>query len=135
MSTKQNKAILQRIFSELNRGNFNILDEIFAEDFADRYPAPGEIPTREGFKQVLAGTHKTFPDWHFTIEDIIAEEDRVAYRFSMRGTDTGGFMGMPPTGKQVGYVAIGILRFANGKVVERWAVYDSLTLFNQLGLV
>ena len=62
MPTEQNKSMLKRIFSELNKGNFNVIDELFAEDFVDRYPAPGETPTKEGFKQFLAGTHKSFPD-------------------------------------------------------------------------
>jgi ketosteroid isomerase-like protein len=81
MSAKENKAILQRLFKEFNQGNLNVLDELFAEDFVDRYPVPGETPNKEGFKQFLAGTHKTFPDWHWSLEDIIAEGDKVAYHW------------------------------------------------------
>jgi steroid delta-isomerase-like uncharacterized protein len=135
MSTEQNKAMLKRIFSELNKGNFNVIDELFAEDFVDRYPAPGETPNKEGFKQFLSGTHKSFPDWRWSLEDILAEGDKVAYRFTMHGTDKGGYIGLPPTGKKVSFAGIGILRFANGKVLERWTIADSMTLLHQLGLV
>ena len=135
MSTEQNKSMLKRIFSELNKGNINVIDELFAEDFVDRYPAPGETPTKEGFKQFLSGTHKSFPDWRWSLEDILAEGDKVAYRFTMKGTDKGGYIGVPPTGKKVSFAGVGILRFANGKVLERWTIADSLTLLHQLGLV
>ena len=135
MSTEQNKSMLKRIFSELNKGNFNVIDELFAEDFVDRYPVPGETPNKEGFKQFLAGTHRSFPDWHWSVEDILAEGDKVAYRFTMHGTDKGGFIGLPPTGKKVSLTGIGILRFANSKIVERWTIADSMTLLRQLGAV
>jgi len=135
MSTQQNKAILKRFISEVNKGNFDVMDELFAEDFVDRYPAHGETPNREGVKRVLAGSRNTFPDFHWSLEDIIAEGDKVAYRLTMQGTDTGGFTGMPPTGKKVSFTGISILRFANGKAVERWYIGDNMTLLHQLGLV
>jgi steroid delta-isomerase-like uncharacterized protein len=135
MSTQQNKSMLKRIISELNKGNLNVIDELFAEDFVDRYPAPGETPNKEGFKEYQAGIPKSFPDMHVSLEDIIGEGDKVAYRVTIQGTDTGGSMGMPPTGKEVNFAAIGILRFANGKVVERWTIFDSMAPLHQLGLL
>ena len=135
MSTEQNKAMLKRIFSGLNKGNFNVIDELFAEDFVDRYPVPGETPNKEGFKIATASLRKTSPDMHWGLEDIIAEGDKVAYRFIMQGTDKGGYGGMPPTGKKVDFAGVGILRFANGKVIERWTIGDSMTLLHQLGLL
>lgn len=92
MSTKQNKVILKRFISEVNKGNFDVMDELFAEDFVDRYPAHGETPNREGVKRVLAGSRNTFPDFHWSLEDILAEGDKVAYRFTMKGTDKGGYI-------------------------------------------
>jgi steroid delta-isomerase-like uncharacterized protein len=135
MSAKQNKAILKRLFSEFNKGNINVIDELFTEDFVDRYPQLGEIPNKEGFKQAFADIRKTFPDWHLSLEDIIAEGEKVAYRFTMQGTDKGGYMGMPATGKKINYTSVGILRFANGKLAERWTLADSMTFMHQLGLV
>jgi len=135
MSAKQNEAILKRIFEELNKGNVYIVNELFTEDFVDRYPVPGETPDREGFKQFLAGLHKSFPDWRWNIEDIFSEGDKVAYRFTMQGTDRGGYIGMPPTGKKINFAGIGILRFDNSKVAERWTIGDSMALLYQLGII
>jgi steroid delta-isomerase-like uncharacterized protein len=135
MSAKQNEAILQHIFKELNKGNIDIVDELFADDFVDRYPVPGETPDREGFKQFLSGLHKSFPDWRWNLEDIFSEGDKVAYRFTMKGTDKGGYIGLPPTGKKINFAGIGILRFANSKVAERWTIGDSMTLLHQLGII
>jgi steroid delta-isomerase-like uncharacterized protein len=135
MSAKGNKSILHLIFNELNKGNVNIVDELFTEDFVDRYPVPGETPDREGFKQFLAGLHKSFPDWRWNLEDIFSERDKVAYRFTMQGTDKGGYIGLPPTGREIRFAGIAILRFANSKVVERWTIGDSMTLLHQLGVI
>jgi len=135
MLEKQNKDIVRRLFKELNKGNFDVFDEIFAEDFIDRYPAGGETPTKEGLKQYIVSTCKPFPDFHWSPEDIIAEGDKVVCRLMMQGTETGGFMGMPPTGNKVIFAGVSIFRFANNKVVERWYVGDNMTLFRQLGLV
>jgi steroid delta-isomerase-like uncharacterized protein len=135
MSVEGNKAILQHIFKELNKGNIDIVDELFTEDFVDRYPAPGETPNKEGFKQFLSGLHKSFPDWRWSLEDIFSERDKVAYRFTMQGTDKGGYIGLPLTGREIRFAGIGILRFANSKVVERWTIGDSMTLLHQLGVI
>jgi steroid delta-isomerase-like uncharacterized protein len=135
MPQTQNKDIVRHLFRELNGGNFGVFDKIFAEDFVDRYPVPGETPNREGLKRLLAGMHDTFPDWHWSLNDMLAEGDKIAYRSAMKGTDKGGYIGMPPTGKKVTFAGVGILRFANGKVVERWTIGDSMTLMHQLGLV
>jgi len=135
MTLKQNKDIVRHLFRELNKGNFAVFDELFAEDFVDRYPVPGEMPNRENLKRLLAGMHDTFPDWHWGLKDVLTEGDKVAYRSEMKGTDTGGYIGMPPTGKKVSFAGVGMFRFANGKVVERWTIGDSMTLMHQLGLL
>ena len=135
MSTEENKAIVSRLFEELNKGNLDILDQIFAPDFVNHHPAPGMTPDKEGVKQFIANMHNTFPDYRWNVEDLIAEEDKVVYRFTMHGTDTGGIMGMPPTGKKVVVEAIGIQRFSNGKVTERWNIGDSLGMLQQLGII
>jgi steroid delta-isomerase-like uncharacterized protein len=127
--------LLRHIFKELNKGNIDMVDELFTEDFADRYPAPGETPDREGFKQFLSGLHKSFPDWRWSLEDFFSEGDKIAYRFTMKGTDKGGYIGLPPTGREINFAGIGILRFAGGKVVERWTIGDSMALLHQLGIL
>jgi predicted ester cyclase len=79
--------------------------------------------------------HEAFPDIHFTIEDQIAEGDRVVTRWTARATHTGPFQGMPPTGRQVRMAATDVDRIANGKVVECWSQMDDLSLMQQLGVV
>ena len=135
MSIEENKAIVRRLFEEMNRGNLDAADEIFADDFVNHSPGPGGTPDREGLKQYIARIHASFPDYHYHVEDMIAEGDKVVYRFLMSGTDTGGIMGMPPTGKQVKAESIGILRFAHGKAVERWNIPDTLGMLQQLGIM
>ena len=76
-----------------------------------------------------------FPDFHMAIEDLIAEDDKVVGRFTQTGTHRGEFMGAAPTGRQVGFTEIAIVRIAGGKVVESWFQPDMLSLYQQLGLV
>jgi len=138
MSTEQNKAAARRIYDEcFSKGNLAAIDELFDPGFTDHNPTvPNQPQGAEGFRQVVTTFRHTFPDLHFTVEDVVAEGDKVVARFNATGTDTGGFMGMPPTGRGGSPVAgIDVLRFANGKVVERWGVVDFLGLMQQLGLV
>ena len=117
MSTEQNKAAERRIIAELNAGNMDIVDELFAPDFVYHLagmPAQG----REDFKQLLGTTYSAFPDWHMTEDDMIAEGDKVVTRATDSGTHLGTFLGMAPTGKPFKYSKVLIARFENGKEVE-----------------
>jgi steroid delta-isomerase-like uncharacterized protein len=97
---------------------------------------PGEeIHGREGIKQFYATLRAAFPDIHFTIEDQIAEGDRVVTRWTARATHTGEYQGIPPTGKQFSLTGIDIDRIANGKVVECWPIADELGVLQQLGVI
>ena len=78
---------------------------------------------------------KAFPDLHLTVEDMIAEGDKVVTRFTSRGTQTGAFMGIPPTGKQVTVSSIVIARIADGKIVEEWGLDDQMGMLQQLGVI
>jgi steroid delta-isomerase-like uncharacterized protein len=137
MSTEQNKAAARRIYDEcFNKGNLAAVDELVDPGTTDHNPTiPNQAPGAEGFKQLLTTFRTSFPDLHFTVEDIIAEGDKVVVRWTSTGTDTGGFAGMPPTGITAGTSGIDTLRFANGKVVERWGVVDFLSLLQQLGVI
>lgn len=135
MSTEIHKATLRRLDDEVfNKGNLSIIDEVVAEDFVNHDPFPGEPPGREGFKQVATMLRAAFSDLHLTHEEMIAEGDIVAERFTMRGTHTGPFLGLPPTGRQVTMRGIDMLRFVDGKVVARWARTDDLGLMHQLNV-
>jgi predicted ester cyclase len=133
MSTESNKVILRRLDDEVfNHGNLSIIDEAVSADFVNHDPFPGEPPGREGFKQIVTMLRAAFSDLHLTHEEMIAEGDLVAERFTMRGTHTGTFLGFSPTGRQVTMRGIDVLQFADGKVVARWARTDELGLMHQL---
>ena len=134
--SEENKAIARRLFGEgINEGNLSVADELVAPDFINHNPARGATPDREGLKQYVTMLRSAFPDLHGTIEDQIAEGDKVVLRMTFRGTHRGKLMGIPPTGKELAVIAIGIFRFAGGKIVERWAITDELGMMQQLGVI
>ncbi|MBM3235632.1 ester cyclase [Candidatus Poribacteria bacterium] len=129
-----NKATVQRMIAEVwNQGKLSVVDEVFDADYILHDPAwPMEVRGPEGFKQYVAAMLGPFPDTYFTIEDIIAEGDKVAVRYTALGTHQGEFMSIPPTGKQITITGITIHRFADGKFVESWFSYDMLGFMQQL---
>ncbi len=136
MSLEENKAIELRFFEEVvNKGNLAVIDELVAANFVDRCALPGVEPDREGYKQFFAMAHSAFPDFHSTLEDMIAEGDKVVQRFTARGTHKGEWMGIAPTGKQIEIGGIAIHRLAGGKIVEDWASMDMLGAMQQLGVI
>lgn len=133
MSAEQNKALIHRMYEEVhNKGNLDVLDEITATDFIDHNLAPGLPSGLDGVKQLFTMFHSAFPDFHVTVEDMLAEGDKVVSRITMGGTHKGEFMGIPPTGKEVSVEVIDILRIAGGKAVERWGIFDQLGMMQQL---
>jgi steroid delta-isomerase-like uncharacterized protein len=139
MSTEANKAVARRTYETFNTavrtGNFGALEEVLAANTVDHNPTPGQAPGLEGVKQVFGMFRTAFPDLRFTVEDIIAEGDKVVSRITAHGTHKGDFQGIPPTGKQTTQTGIDILRIAGGKVVERWGEFDNLGLMQQIGVV
>jgi steroid delta-isomerase-like uncharacterized protein len=134
MTMEANKASARRFVDEVvNRGNLALIDELLAPDLVDHAASPGVPPNREGAKTFFAMLRGAFPDLHVTIDDQIAEGDRVVLRTTTHGTMKGEFAGMPPSGKSATWATVHILRFANGKTVEHWAVDDRLSMLQQLG--
>jgi steroid delta-isomerase-like uncharacterized protein len=134
MTTEANKASARRFVDEvINRGNLAFIDELLAPDFVNHAAAPGVPPTREGAKTFFAMLRGAFPDLHATIDDQIAEGDKVVQRITSHGTMKGEFAGMSPSGKSAAWPSVHIIRFANGKEVEHWAVTDQLSMLQQLG--
>lgn len=120
MSTEENKAIARRLIEEAwNQGNLAAVDELLAHDHVPHHSLIGEQPpSRELYKQFIVRTRTAFPDLHATIEDQIAEGDKVVTRWSVQGTHHGRFRGYSPTGKQMRVTGIVIDRIVGGKVVE-----------------
>jgi steroid delta-isomerase-like uncharacterized protein len=135
-SEGENKAISRRADEELfNRGNLDVADELFTPDFVYHDPGGGELRGPENVKGYAAMLRAAFPDLHQTIEDQIAEGDKVAYRWTARGTHEGELMGIAPTSKRVTFTGIAVARLADGKIQEIWENYDALGMMQQLGVV
>ena len=132
--SEENKALCRRLVEEgWNKHNLALLDELYA-DCVYYNPATGEIKG-EALKQFLASMLAAFPDIRFTIEDLVAEGDKVVTRWSCTGTHQGEFMGLAPTGKQLTPSALDIFRIVEGKVVEERVEFDTLRFFQQLGAI
>lgn len=136
MASSDNKAIVARFYDEvLNQRRIAVLDEIAAEDYVEHDPFPGQGNGLADLKARVAGFHAAFNPLHFTVQDVIASEDRVVVRWTNAGTDSGGFMGMPPTGKEFGIAGVDIHLVRNGRLSEHWHVVDLLAQMQQLGLI
>jgi steroid delta-isomerase-like uncharacterized protein len=137
MSAEDNKALVRRYCEEAwNKHNPAVVDQIYATDFVDRSPdIPGIPHTRDGLKQFMGVYLRAFPDANMTIEDQLVEGDRVVTRWTGRGTQTGQFMDMPPSGKKVAVPGVQIDRFSGGKIVEEWTLFDQLGMLQQLGAI
>jgi steroid delta-isomerase-like uncharacterized protein len=136
MSTEANKELVRRYQEAHNTNNLDALNDIVAEDLVAHSLMPGVPQGLEGGKMVHQIALAAFPDFHATIEDLIAEGDRVAARMTFSGTHTGGpFMGIPPSGRRFSFGATAIFRIAGGKIVEHWGEEDSLGWLQQLGAI
>ena len=131
-----NKALVRRGIEEtVNKGNFSVVDEILSTDYVYREPTVGEKRGRAGFRELVTMYRNAFPDVKLTIDEQIAEGDKVVTRWSATGTHRGELFGTAPTGKQVRVQGIIVSRIANGKIVEETEVYDALGMLRQLGAV
>ena len=135
MFAEENKALIRRFYEEVfNKRNLAALDDFYAPDHID-HTLPAGLPVGpEGTRQAIAMMLSGFPDLHITIEDMIAEGDKVVTRFITHGTQQGRLGAIPPTGKQVAVSTIEITRIASGKIVEDWGLDDRIGMLAQLGL-
>jgi steroid delta-isomerase-like uncharacterized protein len=135
MSPEQNKAIARRFFEAYASNDHDALKEVVAPDLVAHMPGSPEPVGREMMLQGISAFNAAFSDRHFTIDDVIAEEDRVATRTTMRATHTGDYQGHSATGRRIEMSGLSIERIKDGKIVERWLKYDLMELMQQLGLV
>ncbi|MFC1494043.1 ester cyclase [Thermodesulfobacteriota bacterium] len=134
MSTEENKAIIRRVIEEcVNKGNLDIADEVLASNYIYHFPTH-DIEGPEGFKEFIRTMRTAFPDLHVTIEDFIAEGDKVVGLFTMRGTFKGELMGIQPTGRQLTFQEAVVVRFEGGKEVEATAYANMISFNEQLGI-
>lgn len=132
---ERNKDVIRRLLAEVDRGNLDVVDAYYAPAYVDHTPSPirSLAPGRDGVRQALALFHQAFPDTTHTIEDLVAEGDRVVARISARGTHTGELFGHAPTGRVVTLTGITIYRIVEGRIAERWAEHG-LGVLDQLGI-
>ena len=136
VSPEDNKALVRRFVDEVqSAGNIDLIDEICSSEFVNHSIPPGIPPDCEGIKILTAMFRGAFPDSYFTVEDMVAEGDKVVTRKTFHGTHEGEFMGIPPSGRSVSMGLIDIVRISEGRVVEHWSEGDSLGMMQQLGVI
>ena len=136
MSIEENKTFMRRFYEEVfNQRNLAAIDDFVAPTFFNHSASQLGMPAGdlEHVKQFLSVVMQSFPDLHYTIEDMLAEGDKVVTRLTLSGTQQGDFMSIPPTGKHATISDIEIFRIADGKAVEVWVQADFLGLLQQLG--
>ncbi len=133
MPTEENKVTARRYFEGSKQ---TVFDEFLAPDYVLHLPGlPEPIRGPEGTKRFHVPYFSAFPDFQTPVEDVVAEGDKVAVRYTARATHQGEFMGIAPTGKQVTMAGMSVLRIVGGKIVEEWAMPDFLGLLQQLGAI
>jgi len=132
MSLEENKAIIRKATEALNKQDLTSLDEWVSPDYIIH---TYKIRDLDEFKQYYTRLYRGFPDWHETIEDIIAEGDKVWVRITFTGTHTGDYRGLAPNGKKHTVVGVNIYRIVDGKIAEVWVVEDTLNSLKQLGVI
>jgi len=136
LSLEENKAIILTMCETMNTedlaSRLATMDELLAPDFVEHTQ---KLEGLESFKQFHTQFTEGFPDINRTIEDVIAEGDKVWIRVKYTGTHTGEFYGVPATYKKITFTSVQIYRMVDGKAVERWSVSDNMDFFRQLGLI
>ncbi len=136
-STEENKALVRRYYEILQEEDFDVLDEVLLSDYTV-HGMPGteeEVTGRDGIETYLRELYEVFPDMTTTVEELVAEDDIVAYRANFTGTHEGEFMGISATGEKVNVDAEGFFRIEDGKIAEAWPQMDTLGMMQQLGVV
>jgi predicted ester cyclase len=133
--TEENKAIARRVYEIISTGDFGRAEEILDQDAPDNELLSYDPPTKliDTFKETFSEARAGFPDLSITVEDVMAEGDRVATRVTMRGTHRGEFQGIAPTGKRVEVRVIDMFRISGGKIMEHWGHADDPTDFLRPG--
>jgi steroid delta-isomerase-like uncharacterized protein len=136
MSVEQNKSIVRRWVEEgWNKRNTALIDQLFTPDFYQHETGPETVKSSETLKPFVAGYLSAFPDLQFTIEDLIAEGDKVVWRFTATGTNIGPFMGGATTGKSISVTGTITFRLENSRMAEAWLNLDVLGLLQQVGII
>lgn len=135
-STDANKAVVRQVYAAFTTGDPAIPAQVIDPTWTNHAPAFAALPNGpDGFVQLVAFFRTAFPDLEITVEDLVAEGDRVAARYTVRGTHQGPLGTVPATGKAVEVQAIDLFRVVDGRVTDVWPVVDQLTLLMQIGVI
>src|SRR5271154_5148289 len=131
-----NKAVVSAFVEEvINKGRFERADDLVAMDFVELDPLPGQRQGREGLKEVIGQMRSAFPDIHWVLDEMVAEDDKVFSRFTWSGTHRGAFLGIPATGRSIRVTGMVLDRIAEGKMAESRILMDRLSLMQQMGVI
>ena len=132
MSLEENKKIVRKSIEVINTQDLSSIEKMVAPDFIDH---TRQMHGPEGLKQFLSMIFRSFPDFHLTIEDMIAESDKVWVRLTITATHTSEFYGLAPTGNKFTEPSVWIYRIVNGKIAEGWDVQDELDFYKKIGAI
>ena len=135
MSTEENKAVARKFYELFETGDLKMAEEVVAEDYVNLRAIPGQTSGLAGLKEVIKSFRAGVPDIKFTIEEQVAEGDKVASRYSAKCTHQGDFLGVPGTGKPLNFTGLVIHRLVDGKIKEAWLEFDMLTVLHQMGTI
>jgi steroid delta-isomerase-like uncharacterized protein len=128
------KAVIRRNTEEVQGGgNFEVFEELFADDFLDHTPQPGRTPDKDGARQLYKILRTAFPDFHADIHWQLADGDRVTTYKTYHGTHRREFLGVAPTGRKIHFETVDVMRVRGGKITEHWGVANLFSLMQQLG--
>ena len=130
------KAVVRRNTEEVQGGgNFDLFEELFADNFLDHTPQPGRTPDKDGARQLYKVLRSAFPDFHAEIHFQLADDDRVTTYKTYHGTHRGDFFGIAPTGRAIAFETVDVMRVRDGKILEEIGLDDGVTALTQLGLL
>jgi steroid delta-isomerase-like uncharacterized protein len=134
MSKEANLATAQKMGEAVVTGNLEALHGLFAPDAVDHDPAPDQVQGAEGYIHFFTQFRRAFPDLNLAIDHLVADEDNIAFAYTITGTHLGPFQGIPPTGKKIKARGMQITKFdANARIQERWGSSDELGILQQIG--
>ena len=130
-----NKTVCRRLIEEVvNRGNLSLVDTLVSPQYVYHGPGGLELRGRDGFKQLVTLYRTAFPDLQMTIQEFVAENDKVAIRWTARGTHKGDLAGIAPTGRNTTVTGIMVSRVVDGVLAEDFETFDELGMLRQLGV-
>ena len=133
MSKQANIEAQTKMGEAVTTGHLERLRDVMAGDVQDHDPAADQAKGVEGFIHFFTQFRSAFPDLAVAVEHLVADEDNVAFAYTITGTHKGNFLGIPPTGKKIKARGLQISRFKDGKIVERWGSSDELGILQQIG--